>query len=389
MDYRDIENQPIPLDEDFFHRLPKVDLHVHLDGSLRLATILELAQENRVELGAQTMECLRDLIAPGKVHRSLEEYLRGFDITLKVMQTDGALYRIAYELAQDAAAENIRYMEVRYSPILHTRNKLSLAAILESVLEGLRDAERDFGIRSGVIVCGIRDISPTVSLRLAELAVAFKNRGVVGFDLAGAEYNNPARDHLDAFTLILSNNVNVTIHAGEAYGPDSIHQAVHYCGAHRIGHGTRLREDGDLLNYINDHRIPLEVCLSSNVQTGTVEDLSRHPFRFYYDLGLRVTLNTDNRLITDTTMTREYMLAHAHFEFLPRDVLNVVMHGVKSAFMPHEYKRDFVIATKAEVKAMLVEQAKKAMVPDSAPLTRDSAVSKSPGSSASTREDGR
>ena len=359
MNYSDIENSPVYLDDDFFKRIPKVDLHVHLDGSLRLNTIMELAEKNSVDLGVDTIDGLKNLIGPGKIHRSLKEYLKGFDITLKVMQTQKALYRTAYELAEDAAKENINYMEVRYSPVLHTRNKLSEAAIIESVLEGLRDAERDLGIKSGVIVCGIRNISPIVSLRLAELAVAFKNRGVVGFDLAGAEYNYPARDHLEAFSLILSNNVNVTIHAGEAYGPDSIHQALHYCGAHRIGHGTKLREDGDLLNYVNDHRIPLEICLSSNVQTQAVKSMERHPFKFYYDLGLRVTLNTDNRMITDTTMTREYILAHKYFEFLPKDVLNIVMHGVKSAFMPYEYKKNFIQKTKRQIKNMLVEQASK------------------------------
>lgn len=361
MKFRDIEHQTISLDEDFFFKLPKVDLHVHLDGSIRPETILELAQENHIDLGAETVEELETIIGPGKIHTSLKEYLRGFETTLKVLQTEKALYRTAYELAEDAAKENIRYMEVRYSPILHTTKKLSLAAILESVLEGLRDAERDFGIKSGVIVCGIRNISPTVSLRLAELAAAFKNRGVVGFDLAGAEYNNPARDHLDAFTLILSNNVNVTIHAGEAYGPDSIHQAVHYCGAHRIGHGTRLRENGDLLNFINDHRIPLEICLSSNVQTGTVSSLDKHPFRFYLDLGLRVTLNTDNRLITNTTMTKEYLLAHEYFEFTPKDILKIAIHGAKSTFMPYDLKKTFIRKTKEEVKMLLLNQVQKKM----------------------------
>ena len=338
--FDDIADVGVPFDRAFFHRLPKCDLHVHLDGSLRLETMLELAERDGVDLGADDVDRLRALVRPGARHSSLEEYLKSFDVTLKVLQTDYALYRAAYELAEDAAAENIEYMEVRYSPILHTRLKLSTAAILESVLSGLRDAEKDLGIRSGVIVSGIRNISPEVSLRLAELAVAFKNRGVVGFDLAGAEYNYPAKDHLEAFSLVLSNNVNMTIHAGEAYGPDSIHQALHYCGAHRIGHGTRLREDGDLLNYVNDHRIPLEICLSSNVQTRAVDSIDEHPFRFYHDLGLRVTLNTDN-----------------HFDLNPRDVLDLVMSGVKSAFIPYEFKRDFIRVTKDRVKEMLVEAA--------------------------------
>lgn len=350
--------EPVKFDREFFFKLPKVDLHVHLDGSLRMETIQELARKENLPMGDKSLEELAELIRPGHKHATLDEYLKGFDITLKVMQTDEALYRTAYELAEDASKENIEYMEVRYSPILHTRKKLSLAAILESVLAGLRDAEKDFGIRSGVIVSGIRNISPEVSLRLAELSVAFKNRGVVGFDLAGSEYNYPAKDHLQAFSLILSNNVNVTIHAGEAYGPESIHQALHYCGAHRLGHGTRLREDGDLLNYVNDHRIPLEICLSSNVQTGAVNSLENHPFRFYHDLGLRVTLNTDNRMITDTTMTDEYFLAYEHYDLYPQDILDLVMSGVKSAFIPYEFKRDFIKRTKETVKQMVEEVAR-------------------------------
>lgn len=358
MSFEDIAMTPIKLDREFFHKLPKVDLHVHLDGSLRMETIQELARKEGLPLGDKSLEELEGLIRPGHQHATLDEYLKGFDITLKVMQTDEALFRTAYELAEDASKENIEYMEVRYSPILHTRKKLSLAAILESVLAGLRDAEKDFGIRSGVIVSGIRNISPDVSLRLAELAVAFKNRGVVGFDLAGSEYNYPAKDHLQAFSLILSNNVNVTIHAGEAYGPESIHQALHYCGAHRVGHGTRLREDGDLLNYVNDHRIPLEICLSSNVQTGAVHSLEEHPFRFYHDLGLRVTLNTDNRMITDTTMTDEYFIAYEQYDLYPQDILDLVMGGVKSAFIPYEYKRDFIRRTKDAVKHLVEEVAR-------------------------------
>jgi adenosine deaminase len=355
MDFNDIALATLELDRDFFEKLPKTDLHVHLDGSMRLETIMELAKEDRIDLGVSTVQELEEKIGPGRAHESLDQYLKGFDITLKVLQTEAGLYRAAYELAEDAAKDGIEYMEVRFSPILHTKGRLSSTFILEAVLAALRDAEKDFKIKSGVIVCGIRNISPTVSLRLAELAVAFKNRGVVGFDLAGAELNYPARDHLDAFTLILSNNVNVTIHAGEAYGPDSIHQALHYCGAHRLGHGTRLREDGDLLNYVNDHRIPMEICLSSNTQTGAVRNLDQHPFRFYLDLGLRVTINTDNRLITKTTMTDEFWIAYKSFDLKPREILDLVMNGVKSSFLPYEIKRDMIVRTKEKTKALFVD----------------------------------
>jgi adenosine deaminase len=359
MTFDDIAEASVTFDRAFFKSLPKADLHVHLDGSLRLKTIMELAEQDSIDVGADTIDSLETIIGPGRVHSSLENYLKSFATTLKVLQTDHGLYRVTYELAEDAAKENIEYMEVRFAPILHTRKKLSLAAILESVLLAIRDASRDFGIRIGVIVCGIRNISPSFSLRLAELAAAFKNRGVVGFDLAGSEYNYPAKDHLAAFNLILSNNVNVTIHAGEAYGPESIHQALHYCGAHRLGHGTRLKENGDLLNYVNDHRIPLEICMSSNIQTQAVRKLEEHPFRFYLDLGIRVTLNTDNRLITNTTMTNEYYLAYQEFDFTPREILTIVMNGVKSAFIPYEIKRDFIQRTKATTKDMLLDYAKK------------------------------
>jgi len=342
-------------DRDFFYKLPKTDLHVHLDGSLRLETIMDLAKKGGIDLGVENIDELKKLIGPGKVHQSLVDYLKGFEITLKVLQTSEGLYRAAYELAEDCAKENVEYMEVRYSPVLHTDKGLALTTIVESVVEGLRAAEKDFGIKSEVIVCGIRNISPTVSLRMAELVVAFKNRGVIGFDLAGAEYNYPAKDHLEAFSLILSNNVNVTIHAGEAYGPDSIHQALHYCGAHRIGHGVRLREDGDLLNYVNDHRIPLEICPSSNIQTGAVNTLEDHPFKFYLDLGIRVTLNTDNRLITDTTMTDEYFKAYEAYNLSAQNILDLVINGVKSSFMPFEHKKWYLRDTKKKVTELIKE----------------------------------
>lgn len=348
----------VKLTKEFFAKLPKTDLHVHLDGSLRLETIWELAKKDKIDLGVGSLEELRALIAPGKIHESLNDYLKGFEITLKVLQTKENLYRAAYELSEDCAKENVEYFEVRYSPILHTQKGLSLPEILESVIEGLKAGQRDFGVTSGVIVCGMRNISPEISLRMAELAVAFKNRGVVGFDLAGAEYNYPARDHLGAFSLILSNNVNVTIHAGEAYGPDSIHQALHYCGAHRIGHGVRLREDGDLLNYVNDHRIPLELCPSSNVQTGAVKNIKEHPVKFYLDLGLRVTLNTDNRLITNTTMTDEFYLIYKTFHLSGQNILDLVINGVKSAFMPYEFKKWYLRDTKRKAIDIIKHDAK-------------------------------
>ncbi len=330
--------QPVAVTEDLLKALPKTDLHCHLDGSMRLKTILELAEEQKVKLIADTEDGLAAAIHMGQLCKNLEDYLVAFDVTCSVLQTEEALYRAAYELALDAAAENVRYIEVRYSPVLHQNKGLKLTQIVESVLEGLRAAEREVDIHSGVIICGLRHICPSTSLRLAELAVAYKNKGVIGFDLAGAENDFPAKDHKEAFQLILNNNVNCTCHAGEAYGPKSIAQALHMVGAHRIGHGTRLREDGDLLNYVNDHRIPLEVCPSSNVQTRAVHDIASHPIRFYFDYGLRVTVNTDNRLITDTTVTKELMLLHQNLGFTLEDIIAMLISGFKSAFLPYKDK---------------------------------------------------
>jgi len=335
---------------ELLHQLPKTDLHVHLDGCLRIPTLIDLAKKQNVELPTTDPEKLAGVVMSGKQCKNLGEYLRGFDITLSVMQEPEALYRIAYELAEDAAGENVWYMEVRYSPILHTQKGLKLSTIVESVIEGLREAEKKFNIKTGVIICGMRNINPETSMILAELSVAYKNKGVVAFDLAGQEENNPAKHHKEAFYLIRNNNINTTIHAGEAYGAESIHQAIHYCGAHRIGHGTRLYEDGDLLNYVNDHRIPLEICLLSNIQTGAASSFEKHPLRFYYDYGLRVCINTDNRLISDTTVTNELYLAAKHLNFNLDDIKSMVLDGFKSAFLPNRAKSIMLNMVNDELK---------------------------------------
>lgn len=342
---------------EFLHRMPKTDLHVHLDGSLRLQTIMDLAKEQGVALqgNPQDADELGKIIQIGAIHESLTSYLKGFDITLSVLQTEEALYRAAFELGEDAARENIQYMEVRYSPTLHTQQGLTFPVIVEAVAEGLREAKRRYGIMTGQILCGIRHFEPESSVRLAELCVAFKNKGVVAFDLAGAEADNPPKRYNEAFSMIRLNNVNLTIHAGEAYGPESIHQAVHICGAHRIGHGTRLRENGDLLNYFNDHRIPIEICLKSNVQTKACNSFETHPLPFYMSYGLRCTINTDNRLITDTTMTEEYWHATKYFDLNIGDLRQLMVNGFKSSFMPYRKKTTVTERACQEFDALVLE----------------------------------
>jgi adenosine deaminase len=318
--------------------LPKTDLHVHLDGSIRPKTLFDLAREQKVALDVRNEAELRTFLDQLTAGVSLPTYLKAFDLTLSVLQRADALERVAFELAEDAHAENVRYMEVRYCPALHLKAGLTMADTVDAALRGLSEAGRRYGIQTGAIICGIRHLSPKLSLELADLAVAYAGKGVVGFDLAGAEKDYPAKAHREAFDRVLRNNVNVTVHAGEAFGPGSIRQALHYCGAHRIGHGTRLREDRMTLDYVNDHRIPLEMCLTSNVQTRATPSFVEHPFRDYMSAGVRVTLNTDNRLVSSTTMTDELERAVTTFGLDPGDVRQVLLNGFKSAFVPYAEK---------------------------------------------------
>ena len=271
---------------DLVRRIPKVLLHEHLDGGLRPATVLELARAAGYEgLPADEVEPLAAWFFAGASRGTLPLYLEGFRHTIAVMQTAEALERVAYEFIEDMAAENVVYAEVRFAPHFHTAGGLGLDAVMSAVLSGLRRGREDFGVDNGLIVCAMRNESAELALKLAELAVAYRERGCVGFDLAGEEAGHPAKEHLKAFHYCLRMNFSITIHAGESFGPESIWQALQYCGAHRLGHGTRLIEDivvyegkviklGSLAQYVLDKRIPIEVCLSSNVHTGAAPSLA-------------------------------------------------------------------------------------------------------------------
>jgi adenosine deaminase len=337
---------------DLLRALPKTDLHLHLDGSLRLDTVRDLAAAQGVTLPAADRAGLVKILQVGPQCESLAEYLRVFDIVLPLLQDEASLARAAFELAEDAHRENVLYVEVRYSPLLHRQAGLTMDRIITAVETGLTQARDRFGIRTGQILCGIRQISPDSSLELAEHAVAWKGRGVVGFDLAGAEKDYPAKHHREAFYVVQNNNVNITIHAGEAFGPASIHQALHYCGAHRIGHGARLWEDEDLLQYVNDHRIPLEICPTSNVQTKAVPSLAQHKLPFYMKEGLRVTINTDNRLVSGTNSTRELEVVARQFDLSVEDVVDLVVSGFKSAFLPLADKTRLLEEVFARLRAL-------------------------------------
>jgi len=340
----------MPLSRETLRKLPKAELHVHLDGSLRPATLVELARDQKVKLPwADADELARYMHVTDA--RDLLDYLARFKVTLSVMQRPDALERIAYEMVEDGVKDGVRYMEIRYSPILHTHKGMPLTETVEAPLRGLRRAEKKFGVRTALIICGIRNMSPDTSLELAALTVAYKGRGVVAFDLAGAEYNFPAKKHKEAFYKVIDAHVGATIHAGEAYGAESIAQALHYCRADRIGHGTRLYENTELEQYITDRRIPLEICITSNVQTKAVPSYEEHPVRRYYDLGMVVSLNTDNRLMSATTLTDEYWLAHKKLRFTRKEIDQMILYGFASAFLPWREKQALLTQVKKELEA--------------------------------------
>ena len=329
-------------------KAPKVLLHEHLDGSLRPATVLELAEQaGYEELPESDPAKLGDWFFDGADQGDLGLYLKGFRHTIAVMQTEAALERVAFEALEDLAEDNVVYAELRFAPHFHTHEGLGLDAVMSSVLRGLRRASEEFGIEFGLIVCAMRNESSELSLKLAELAIAWRKRGCVGFDLAGEEEGHPAKHHLEAFQFMKRSNGSITIHAGESFGPDSIWQALQFCGAHRIGHGTRLSEEivvyedkvihvGGLARYVLDHRIPIEVCLSSNLHTGATPSLAEHPFPYFLREGYRVTLNTDNRLMSRTTMTDECMVAVEAFGCDLDDLEHVAINTMKSAFYPYQ-----------------------------------------------------
>ena len=323
---------------------PKAELHCHLDGSLRLSTMLDLAEKqgkmNR--LPSDHVEGLREILRDVDASETLEAYLAWFRYTIPLMQTKEALARTAYELAEDNAQENVRYLEVRYGPILHTEEGLSLEAVNDAVLDGLAQAERDFDITTSLIICGLRDRFESASLRQAELAAAYRHRGIVAFDLAGGEAGNPAKQHLSAFYHARNHLLNITIHAGESWGPDSIRQALFYCGAHRIGHGISLRQDPDLMQYFADHRIPLEVCPTSNVQTHVVDSLEAHPITEYVNANVPVTVNTDNRLFSRTSVTEELWRVYQHCDISVPQLREIALNGFRYAFLPFSQKQELL-----------------------------------------------
>ncbi len=342
---------PPAITREWLTALPKAELHCHLDGSLRAGTLVELAREYGKQVpGKDAAEVAAHMVV--RDAHDLEEYLQRFTITLSVMQRADALDRIAGELVEDAARDGVRYIEIRYAPVLCTREGMSMGDAVDAALRGIERGAQHTGTMGRIILCGLRQLDPRFSVELAELAVAFKDRGVVGFDLAGAERGHPARAHRAAFEHARRHELAVTVHAGEGDGADSVRQAVHDCGADRLGHATRLGDDPSLARYVNDRRLALEICLTSNVQTRAAASYAAHPVRGYFDRGMNVVLNTDNRLMSGVTLVDEYAHAAESLAFTKAELGRIALNGFESAFLPWEERRVLVERVRGEIAAM-------------------------------------
>ncbi len=333
---------------DDLRRMPKVELHCHLDGSLRPETMLDLAREAGITLPRQDPDALRNYMCADNVG-GLADYLHRFDTTISILQTSAALERVAYELIEDASRDGLRYIEVRNAPHLNIRGGLSVDEVIAATMRGLSRGERDFGTIARFITCSLRHWDPRRSLEAAEAAVRHKSSGVVGFDLAGAEAEFAAADHAAAFDYARKHFLRVTCHAGEAAGPESVKQALFDCNASRIGHGVRSAEDPDLLDYIRDAGIPLEMCPTSNEQTHAVPSYAQHPLKRYLESGIVTTINTDNRLISGVTLTDEYARVVNELGLTVSELCRCVLNACEASFLPYAERMQLVTSIGAEL----------------------------------------
>jgi adenosine deaminase len=331
---------------------PKVLLHDHLDGGLRPHTIVELAEETGYEaLPTRDPEELGAWMMRGADRKDLLLYLETFAHTVGVMQTPGALARVARECAEDLAADGVVYAEVRFAPEQHLERGLGLDEVVEAVQEGFREGAERTGIRIGTLLTAMRTAAR--SLEIAELAVRWRDRGVVGFDIAGAEAGYPPTRHLDAFEHVRRANFHLTIHAGEAFGVPSIWEALQLCGAERLGHGVRIVDDietgpdgelrlGPVAHLVRDRRVPLELCPTSNVHSGAASSIEEHPIGRLMDLRFRVTVNTDNRLMSATSLSQEFLQLVEAFEIGWSQIGRLTTNAMKSAFIPFDERLDLL-----------------------------------------------
>jgi len=319
-------------------RMPKAELHVHLDGSLRPGTMLDIARETGVSLPTWDAEELKRYMLVDDA-TNLQDYLDRFDVTIALLQRPEAIERVAYEMVADAAADGLKYLEVRYAPSLSTHEGLPLDDVIRAEWAGFQRGEKEFGVVTRIINCTLRHWTPERSVEIAEHSVRMRDHGVVAFDIAGGEAGRPPELHKEAFDIAARGGLGITVHAGEAAGWESIFEAIHSCRAVRIGHGTRLFENPALLEFVRDRRICLEINITSNLQTRVVRSAAEHPVRQYFDAGIPVTLCTDSWLMSGVSLTDEYVLAHSALGFTPAELQVISATAFEHAFLPWPERR--------------------------------------------------
>ncbi len=326
-----------------YNKMPKIDLHCHLDGSVRPETLLELGMKKGLHSGDTSLDVIKAAARVPENCTSLVDYLKRFELPLSVMQDRESLIRISREFMEDCQADGLDYVEVRFAPVLHTREELDFEAVMDAVLQGLTDGSATTALPFGLIVCCMRHLSPELSLEHVRRSLPYIGQGVVAADLAGDEANFPPALHQRAFDLARSHDMNITIHAGETGIAENIEKSISLLYAQRIGHGTASRKNPELMCLLKERQITLEMCPTSNLHTKSVPSLNLHPAKEYLDFGLAVTLNTDNRTVSDITSTEEFRRAASALCLTGSDLEKLFINGVQGAFVSPETKEKLLL----------------------------------------------
>ncbi|MFN3966930.1 MAG: adenosine deaminase [Endomicrobiia bacterium] len=338
-------------------KLPKVDLHCHLDGSVRPQTLFEVAKKHKFKLPTDDPEKFKKYVQVSENCCSLTEFLEKFEFFYEFLKFPDVVERIAYELCEDLSKENVKYFEVRFVPYLQSKKNFSPEDVLKKALKGLIAGSKDFSIGFGIILCIYRSLSEEINWQTLKLAEKYFGKGVVGIDLAGDESKYPTENFAKFFKFAKSRKIPITCHAGEASGAESIKKTIEF-GADRIGHAVHLLEDEALYKKVKDKKIPLEICLTSNIQTQVVKSYSVHPFKKFFEYGLKVTLNTDDRGVSGIDLTHEYLIAYKNYNLRISDLIRILMNGVDSLFLGEIEKENLRKKIKEEIEEILLGEKK-------------------------------
>ncbi|MDD5066218.1 MAG: adenosine deaminase [bacterium] len=319
-------------------KLPKADLHRHLDGSLRTQTIYEVARERNYPLPAGSVDELGRYVQVSEDCRSLADFLKAFNTFYPLLMNPDVMERAAYEVSEDAYNDNVKYCELRFAPVLQAKEGFSMEDILAGVLKGLKKAHEEFNIINPLILCCYRSESPESSLETVKLAIKYRDKGIVAVDLAGDEEHYPASAHKEAFNLARKNGIQITVHAGEAGSVNNIREAVEVLKTDRIGHGIHILDDNKLYQDFIQRQIPLEMCLTSNIQTTVVKSYEEHPFSKCFRDGLKVTINTDDPGVSNITLSHELYLLHKYYRFSLDEIKRVILNNVEASFTTKKRK---------------------------------------------------